>query len=110
MDTTQILNELRHRRNRVDHAIAALEALSGNAAGPKLISGKAVIQRKRPARRQITPEGRRRMAEAARQMWIKRKRSKPASGTRFMSATARRRISRALKARWAERKALTKAA
>jgi hypothetical protein len=50
------------------------------------------------------------MAEAARQMWIERKRSKPSGDGRFMSAAARRRISLAQKARWAERKALLKAA
>jgi hypothetical protein len=109
MDTTLILLELRKERNRIDQAIAAFEALSGNAAGPMLVSRYAKAQRKPPVRN-ITPEGRRRMAEAARQMWIDRKRSKPAGDARFMSAAARKRISRALKARWAERKALTKAA
>ncbi|MGA3210615.1 MAG: hypothetical protein ABSD20_04860 [Terriglobales bacterium] len=109
MDTTLILLELREQRKRIDQAIAAFEALSGSPAGPRLVSRNTATGRKHPARH-ITPEGRRRMAEAARQMWIERKRSKPSGDGRFMSAAARRRISLAQKARWAERKALLKAA
>lgn len=109
MDTTLILLELRNERHRLDQAIAALEALAGDTAGLRLVSRKVAGKRKQTVRH-ITPAGRRRMAEAARQMWIERKRTQPAGDARFMSAAARKRISQALKARWAERKALTRAA
>ena len=109
MDTNLILVELRNQRNQIDQAIAAFEALSGSPAGPTLVARKVAPRHKQPVRH-ITAEGRRRMAEAARQMWIERKRSKSSGQARFMSPAARRRISQALKARWAARKATTKAA
>jgi hypothetical protein len=109
MDTKLILLELRSERNRIDQAIAAFEALTGTVTAPTLVSRNTPISRKKTVRH-VTEEGRRRMAEAARQMWIDRKKSRPAGSGRLMSVAARKRISQALKARWAARKSLAKAA
>jgi hypothetical protein len=111
MDTNGILLELRNERSRIDQAIAALAALIGSPTvqRPQLITRKVTLKAKAPVRH-ITEEGRRRMAEAARQMWIERKRSRHTGNARFMSTAARKRISQAMRARWAAKKSLAKAA
>ncbi len=81
MDTVQILIELRARRERIDQAIAALEALektpahrptakaaakaASSASGTKPTAGKRVM----------SPESRQRMAEAQQKRWAKKKRA-----------------------------------
>lgn len=86
METRSILAELRAERDRVDKAIAALEALEGASAPattarrgrpPKSASAPTVAQPKpaRDGRRVISQEGRKRIAEAARRRWAKQKKA-----------------------------------
>lgn len=82
MDTNKILAELRSERERIDKAIAAVEALTTGA-------GEAIV------RPRATRE-----AKATKPAPTKR----AAEGKRTMSAAARRKISEAAKRRWAERK------
>jgi hypothetical protein len=74
MDTRKILADLHTERNRIDQAIAAIEALHRKGAGGSAGTRTGVADRKQPRRR------------------------------RRMSAAARKRISEMMKKRWAERK------
>lgn len=84
METNKILAELRSERDRVDEAIAAVEALrsTGTPAArrgrpPKSASAPSVAQptskMTRGGRRVISVEGRKRIAEAARKRWAAQK-------------------------------------
>ena len=96
MDTRLILAELRAERQRIDQAITALGSL--DHAGR--------ITKKRGGRR-MSAAGRKRISEAAKAMWARRKKGRT---TRHMSAATRKRLSELAKQRWAERKKNTKAA
>lgn len=112
MDTTQILRSLRNERDRIDQAIAALQALNGTS--PSAISGKASAPV--PVKRYMSAAGRRRIAKAARRRWAAvkagqrpsegsaAKGSSPRSGRKPMSAAVRKRLSELAKKRWADRK------
>lgn len=82
MNVKQLLADLKNERQRVDRAIAALEALDGTGA-PSRFPGK------RTATSAATAPKRRR---------------------RGMSAAGRKRISEMMKARWAARRKATKKA
>lgn len=82
MDTAQILTDLRAERDRIDQAIAALEALNGTASslaakrsGVKFAKVATPGARRTAAKRVISPESRRRMAEAQQKRWAKKKRA-----------------------------------
>lgn len=123
MDTSTILAGLRAQRDRINQAITALEALDGDA-GPtptakKTARSSASVTTKK---RVISPEGRKRMAEAQRKRWAAKKKSVKLQNTKQaaprqaapknakgrISAAGRKRISEAAKARWAEKKATAK--
>jgi hypothetical protein len=128
MDTSKILSDLRAERERIDRAIAALEALTPTAAQtsrpvqqPQVAPVKAG-----GARGAMTPERRRKLSQAAKKRWAQRKQTaqpnasakqtaapKPTAakqtaakqgGKRTISAAGRRRIAEAAKKMWAERK------
>jgi len=107
MDINPILTELKAELNRINQAIAALEALDGNAT-PTTLAAKAAP--KQSGRRGLTPAGRRRLSEMMKKRWAaKRKQAgKPAtkatSGRRKMSPAARKKIADAQRARWAAQK------
>lgn len=135
MDSTSILAELRAERDRIDQAIAAIEGLNstGNHTArrgrPPAITAQAAPKQARVGRR-ISAAGRKRIAEAARAMWARRKKAAAATkimGTkkaapakksaakkvapaRHMSTATRKRLSELAKARWAARKAAAKTA
>ena len=101
MDTTRILTELRAERQRIDQAITALESLGHAGAS---IRGRRVGKPAR-RRRHMSAAGRKRISEAAKAMWARRrKKAGKASTTRRMSAATRKRLSELAKQRWAERK------
>jgi hypothetical protein len=85
MDTVQILIDLRAQRERVDRAIAAVEALNGTgvltakaatkAATPEEPSSKPTPSPVSSAKRVVSREGRQRMAEAQQKRWAKKKRA-----------------------------------
>ena len=95
MDTKGILAELRAERQRIDQAITALGSL-----------GHAGRITKKRGRRRMSAAGRKRISEAAKAMWARRKKART---TRHMSAATRKRLSELAKQRWAEKKK-TKAA
>jgi hypothetical protein len=103
MDTEKILTELRGQRERIEHAIAALEALTSGAVGaPPALAAKAPPAPATPLARVITAEARRRMAEGSRRRWQIAKGGARPSGN--LSAAGRQRIVAAAKKMWAERK------
>lgn len=70
MDTRKILSELRAERDRIDKAIAALEALDTIAAPAARTSKPGPKPR---GRRQMSAEGRRRISEMMKKRWAERK-------------------------------------
>ena len=113
MDTRQILSDLHTELNRINQAIAALEALDGTgtatpitttaAAKPGLQAGK---------RRRMSAAGRKRISEATKARWAAKRKAgeKPAATKpapkatgvrRKMSAASRKKIAEAQRARWA---------
>ncbi len=106
MNTTRILQELRAERDRLDQAITAIEGITSDGA-----------TRPTPAkhgRRRMSAAGRKRISEAAKAMWARR-RSKPITkkaapkptaakkpgGNHRISPAARKRLSQLMKQRWA---------
>lgn len=128
MDTYKILADLRSERDRIDQAIAALEALdsttprtTGRAPAKRTSSGQATS-----GRRTISAAARRAMSRAAKRNWALRKgqsaQSQPKSkeaapktvaakrAKSGITAAGRKRISEMMKKRWAERRKAAKAA
>ena len=109
MNVDNLVSQLRSELNRIEQAIAALEALGGGAARPK---------RGRPPKasgaRHMSAAARRRISEAMKQRWAKWKgksapkqaKAKPQKKAvrRPMSAAARKKLSAMMKARWEARK------
>lgn len=92
MDTSRILNELRSERDRINQAIAALEALTPSA--PQTAS-----QPKRRGRKPAAAKQGPGQPAPAKQV---------SAGKRTLSPSARKRISEAAKRRWAAQKAAAK--
>ena len=102
MNFTGILAELKSERDRIDRAIAAVEAV--NSTGhPR--AGRPPRAAAIPRRRgRMSAAGRARIAAAQRARWEKTKQSQAPKPVRRMSAAARRKLSRLLKQRWAQGK------
>ncbi len=94
MDTNRILAELRAERQRLDQAISALESLDHAGVSPRRTTS--------PKRRHMSAAGRKAISDAAKAMWVERK--KKARPRRHMSAATRKRLSELAKQRWAQRK------
>ncbi|HYE24391.1 MAG TPA: hypothetical protein VEG32_04245 [Clostridia bacterium] len=84
MDTSRILSELRAERDRIDQAIAALEALDNlgrrgrrrNGSGP---AQPAPAQKKQTrSRGRMSPAARKRMSAMMKQRWAERRKAKAA--------------------------------
>ncbi len=99
MDTARILTELRAERQRIDQAITALESLNH--------AGASTHRAASPKRRHMSAAGRKAISDAAKAMWVERKKNRP---RRHMSAATRKRLSQLAKQRWAERKKKAKTA
>lgn len=69
MDLPSILNALKHERDRINAAIAAL----GNSSGRGAPHGSAGLRRRR--KRSLSAAARRKISEAAKARWIKAKRA-----------------------------------
>ena len=108
MDLESILAELRSERARMDHAISALEGLVGPSAPrrgrpPKSQTTRATRQK----RRTMSAAARKRISEAMKQRWAKRKDKSAPKKTKArpaMSAATRKKLSALMKARWAARR------
>jgi hypothetical protein len=123
MDTTKILADLHSERERIDRAIAALEALGANSiettgrprsGAPNQAAARLTTT---PGRRTMSAAARRKISEAAKRRWAaqKSKTDKPQANAkhiapkqtatkRGITAAGRKRISEMMKKRWAERK------
>jgi hypothetical protein len=78
MDTSKILTDLRSERNRIDQAIAALEALNGTRASTHTTrrSFASTAPATKPTRRRksrLTPAGRKRLSENMKKRWAERR-------------------------------------
>ena len=101
MDTKQILTDLRAERDRLSHAITALEALNSSTLTFSATSGKITVSRAKSGRR-ISPEGMARIIAATKARWARVRAGKaPAAGHRQISAAGRKAMSEASKRRWA---------
>lgn len=84
MDVLRILAELHAERERIDQAIAVLEALNGTIVSRQ--SARKTNKKTSPMtrsttkkKRVISPEGRLRMAEAQQKRWAKKKKATKAA-------------------------------
>lgn len=109
MDTKRIVAELRRERERIDKAITALESLdSGHfSTGARTARRARSAMKQRRRHYRISASGRRRISEAAKAMWAKRKKK---ARSRHVNAATRKRLSELAKQRWAERKKKAKIA
>ncbi len=78
MDISQILSGLYSERDRINHAIAALESLNGTRASTRTTrtSLAATAPATKPTRRKkrhLTPAGRKRLSENMKKRWAERK-------------------------------------
>jgi len=110
MDTNRILAILRAERERIEHAISAIEGLSSTGGRKAGRPPKAATSR--PGRRRISTAARRRLSLLLKQRWAQgkmkpRAKAKPlqAKPARRLSKAARRKIAAAQRARWAKAKA-----
>jgi len=132
MDISGILTELHDQRDRINQAIAALESLNGaGVSRPAVVSSAKTAPAAPPSakKRVISPEARRRMAEAQQKRWAKAKRAAnvavkktptpvkvtvkqttPKKVGGGITAAGRKALSEAAKARWAKRKRAVKRA
>jgi len=106
MDTNWILSELRLERERIDHAISALEAV--NSTGTRGVGRLPRAGTTRRKRGRMSAAARRKMSLLLKQRWAQGK-MKPgakaiqaAKPARRMSKAGRKRIAAAQRARWAK--------
>jgi hypothetical protein len=123
MDTQRILIDLRAERDRINQAIAALEALDSTAApASRPMQPPQAAPRPRGGKRTMSAAARQKISEAAKRRWAKQKAQaakpkvtakqtapKPTAAKRTISAAGRKRIAEAAKKMWAERKKAAKA-
>ena len=75
-DIAKIINQLEQQRHAIDQAISALRQVG--AAGPGRKAAAKPLRRKRRGR--LSPEGRKRIAEAARRRWAELRAKGAAAG------------------------------
>ncbi|MCZ2080655.1 MAG: hypothetical protein LC130_37275 [Bryobacterales bacterium] len=69
-DISKAISQLERRREKIDRAIAALRDVEREVEAPVPTVSTSKRQRgSKPAERTLTPEGRRRIAEATRKRW-----------------------------------------
>ena len=101
MNTAQILTDLRAQRDRINHAIVALEALGVSASSPQTAktvtktvahvgngAKTASVAPSSGRKRVVSPEARQRMAEAQQKRWAKKKRTAKAAAKAADKAAA----------------------
>lgn len=72
-DIEQIISELEAQRKAIDSAISALRGATISGSGRGASTRAEAPTRATTKRRRLSPEGRRRIAEAARQRWAAQK-------------------------------------
>lgn len=118
MDTKSILTDLRSERDRLDQAIAALEALGATA--PAKRGRKPATTPTMPKKRTMSATGRKRIAAAQRARWAAKRAAekkaaaktpvakKAAPKKRVVSAESRKKMAEAQRKRWAKKKRAAK--
>jgi hypothetical protein len=107
MDIKPILTDLKVELNRLNQAIAVLEALEGTVPVTSTPATQAPPKQARGGRRRMSAAGRKRISEAAKARWAARRKqvAKPASkkttGRRTVSAASRKKMAEAQRKRWA---------
>ena len=104
-----VISELEAQRSAIDRAISALRDVAGKSTLAKVASPSGNSQ---PRKRHLSPEGRRRIIEASKRRWAKKRAngagvaSKRTAAPRrgAMSAAGRKRLALAMKKRWAAAK------
>jgi hypothetical protein len=107
----KIISQLEHQRASIERAIAALREIDSPSEAEALTPPAA--SKKATGKRQISPEGRKRIAEATRQRWAAKKAAavsetsseKVSVRKRRLSPEGRKRIVEATKRRWAAKRA-----
>ncbi len=113
MDTNSILAELRAERDRLDRAIAAIEAV--NSTGRRMVGRSPRAEATQRRRGRISAAGRRKLSRLMKRRWAqgkmkpRAKQAKASKPVRKMSQAARRKIAAAQRARWAKVKAQQRA-
>ena len=74
MDISQILEQLKSERDRLNQAIAALESVKTPAGGRR----RAAAKGRSRGRRRMSAEARRRISEAQKKRWARQKKSQKA--------------------------------
>lgn len=123
MDTSKIIVDLKAERDRLDQAIAAIQALDNSvlkSEPPKAVATSFPYGANQPrVRRTMSLAARKKIAAAQRKRWAAQKKATPAkeaasakkaTPARHMSAATRKRLSELAKKRWAERKKAAKTA
>ena len=104
-----VISQLETQRSAIDRAISALREVAGKSPLAKVTSPSSNGQ---PRKRHLSPEGRRRIIEATKRRWAKKRAngagvaSKRTAAPRrgAMSAAGRKRLALAMKKRWAAAK------
>lgn len=121
MDTSTILNDLRAERERIDRAIAALEALTPTAAQTASRPAEPYVAKQASSgKRTMSPATRRAMAKAQQKRWAEKKNAAQPQATAKQTApkqvsakqapkagltpAGRKRLSENMKKRWAAKK------
>ena len=73
MNIRKIVDQLKAERDRLDHAISALESISPNGASSGPI-GKPIIRRR--VRRRLTAAGRKKLSDMMKKRWAERRKKK----------------------------------
>lgn len=113
MDLQSIVSELKSERDRIAHAIAALENESMDGRGGSV--GRSSAGTTKPRRGHgLTPAGRRRLSESMKRRWAARRGASSLSAKATarapkkkrggLTAAGRKRLSEMMKKRWAEKK------
>ena len=107
-DVENVISQLEQQRSAIDRAISALREITGSPAGGR--EGRGTLHRAK--KRHLSPEGRRRIIEAAKRRWASKRAggapkrgassSRPRRGK--LSEEGRRRLVLAMKKRWAAAK------
>ena len=110
MDFQILVSDLKAERNRIEHAISALERLalrsSARSGRPPKAKRVAPAPGKKP--RGMSAAGRRRISEAMKKRWATWH-GKSAPKRKPMSPATRKRLSELMKKRWAEKSKKTTA-
>jgi hypothetical protein len=72
MDTTRLTRDLRAEKGRIERAIAALEALSSDGAGPQTTRTAGA---NKAGRRKMSPAARKRISEMMKKRWAARRKA-----------------------------------